>query len=70
MTFFKNFKPQNNLQAILYLMASENFGFRQKLCLWRPLKEGTPHLVTYFGGTFFQMPDCLVNGYLMGAEFF
>ena len=27
MTFFKNFKAQNNLQAILYLMATEIIGF-------------------------------------------
>ena len=52
MTFFKNFIAQNNFQAILYLMATEIFGFRQKLCLWRPFKEGTPHLVTYFGELF------------------
>ena len=31
MTFFKNFKAQNNLQAILYLMATEIFGFCQKM---------------------------------------
>ena len=43
MTFFKNFKSQNNLQAILYLMATETFGCRKKLGLWRPFKEGTPH---------------------------
>ena len=84
MTFLKNFNAQNNLQAILYLMGTEIFGFRPKLGPWRPFKEGTPHLVTYFGGTFFQAPitwvrmncwgifraknDCLVVGYLMGAE--
>ena len=42
MTFLKNFKAQNNLQAILYLVATEIFGFRQKLGPWRPFKEGTP----------------------------
>ena len=56
MTFFKNFKAQNNLQAILYLMGAEIFGFRQKLGLWRPFKDGNPHLVTLFATTFFQTP--------------
>jgi len=28
MTFFKNFKAQSNLQAILYLMGAEIFGVR------------------------------------------
>ena len=56
MTFSKHFKAQNNFQAILYLMGAEIFGFHQNLWLWRPFKEGTPHLVPHFGGTFFQTP--------------
>ena len=56
MTFFKNFKAQNNLQAILYLMGAEIFGFRQKLGPWRPFKDGNPHLVTLFATTCFQTP--------------
>ena len=34
------------------LMGTEIFWFCQKLCLWRPFKEGTSYLVLYFGGTF------------------
>ena len=56
MTFFQNFKAQNNRQAILYLMGAEIFGFRKKLGPWRPFKDGNPHLVPNFGGTFFQTP--------------
>ena len=56
MRLFKNFKAQNNLQVILYLMGAEIFGFRQKLGLWRLFKDGNSHLVTYFGGTFFKRP--------------
>ena len=56
MTFFKNFKAQNNLQVILYLMGAEIFGFRQKLGLWRPFKDGNSHLVTLFANTFFKRP--------------
>ena len=48
MTFFKNFKAQNNLQTILYLVAPEMFGICQQLGLWRRFKEGTPHLVPHF----------------------
>ena len=56
MTFFKNFKAQNNLQVILYLMGAEIFGFRQKLGPWWPFKDGNSHLVTLFATTFFKRP--------------
>ena len=39
MTFSKNFKAQNNLQAILCLMVAEIFGFRQNLWSWRPQRQ-------------------------------
>ena len=54
MTFFKIFKAQNNLQAVLYLMATEIFGFCQELGLWLPFKDGNPHLLPSFATTFFQ----------------
>ena len=56
MTFFKNFKAQNNLQAILYLMGAEIFGFRQKLGPWRPFKDGNSRLLYSFATTFFKRP--------------
>ena len=56
MTFFKNFKAQKNLQVILYLMGAEIFGFRPKLGLWRPFKDGNSHILPNFGGTFFKRP--------------
>ena len=56
MTFLKNFKAQNNLQAILYLMGAEIFVFRQKLGPWWTFKDGNPHLVTLFATTFFKRP--------------
>ena len=42
---------QNNLQAILYLMGADIFGFRQKLGPWRQFKDGNSHLVTLFATT-------------------
>ena len=85
MTFFKNFKAKNNLQAILYLMGAEILGFGQKLGPLRPFKDGNPHLLPNFA-TFFQTPitwaynelfgdfqgskRSLVVGYQMGAEIF
>ena len=32
MTFFKNINAKNHLQAILYLMGTEIFGFRKNFC--------------------------------------
>ena len=59
MTFFKNSSAQNNLQAILYLMGTTIFGFRQNLGLWRQFKEGSCHLVPCFATTCFQTPITL-----------
>ena len=55
-TFLKNFTAQNNLLAIILLMGIEIFWFRHNLWLWRPFKEGNPHLLPNFGGTFFKPP--------------
>ena len=66
MTFFKNFKAQNNLQVILYLMGAEIFGFRQKLGPWRPFKDGNSHLLYSFATILFQTPITWVQNELFG----
>ena len=47
MTFFKNFKAQNNLQVLLYLVGAEIFGFRLNWARGGRLLTivGTPHLL-------------------------
>ena len=56
------------------MMGTEIFGFRKKLCPWRPFKEGTPHLVQNFTTTFSNVlrakNDHLVIGYQMGKAIF
>ena len=56
MNFLDIFSAKKNCLVIGYLMGTEIFGFRKKLCPWWPFKEGTPHLVPNFEGTFFQTP--------------
>ena len=41
MSFSESFNAQNNLQAIIYLVGTEIFGFHQTLQPWQPYKEGT-----------------------------
>ena len=39
MTFLKNFKAQNKIQAFLYLMGTEIVRFCQNMSLWQPFKD-------------------------------
>ena len=41
MSFSESFNAQNNLQAIIYLVGTEIFGFHQTLQPWQPFKEST-----------------------------
>ena len=43
MSFSESFNAQTNLQAIIYLVGTEIFGFHQTLQPWQPLKESTHH---------------------------
>ena len=41
MSFSESFNAQNNLQAIIYLVGTEIFGFHQTLQPWQLFKEST-----------------------------
>ena len=41
MSFCISFNDHDNLQAIIYLVGTEIFGFHQTLQLWRLFKEST-----------------------------
>ena len=60
------FRAHNGRLVVGYLLGAENFEFRQKCGLWRPFKDGNPHLGPNFATTFFQTTITWVENELFG----